>query len=134
MLSVTRRVKFCAAHRLYNPEFSDEENDRTFGICNNPAGHGHNYVLEVTVGGQADPRTGMIIDLKRLKDLLEREITSKLDHKNLNVDVEFMRGCVPTAEMLATRIWDLIEKKLPAGKLLEVKVYESEDNIATRSS
>jgi len=134
MFSVTRRVKFCAAHRLYNPEFTDAENDATFGICNNPAGHGHNYVLEVTVGGEVDPRTGMIIDLKRLKDLLEREVVSKLDHKNLNVDVDFMQGCVPTAENLASRIWDRIAGKLPAGRLLEVKVYESEDNIATRSA
>ena len=117
MLSVTRRMKFCAAHRLYNPDLSDQENDRIFGVCNNPAGHGHNYVLEVTVAGEPDPRTGMIINLKELKEILNQEVVGKLDHKNLNVDVGFMEGCVPTAEMLATRIWDIIERKLPTGRL-----------------
>jgi len=134
MLSVTRRVKFSAAHRLFNPDLSDEDNDRIFGVCNNRAGHGHNYVLEVTVAGEIDPRTGMIINLKELKEILNQEVIGKLDHKNLNVDVGFMEGCVPTAEMLATRIWDIIERALPTGRLQEVKVYESEDNAACRTA
>ena len=133
MITVTRRMHFCAAHRLFNPEFTDEENDRIFGICNNPAGHGHNYILEVTVAGEPDPRTGMVINLKDLKDLLEREVISKVDHKNLNVDVDFMADCVPTAEMMAIRIWDRIADRIPNAELREVKVYESENNIASRT-
>jgi 6-pyruvoyltetrahydropterin/6-carboxytetrahydropterin synthase len=132
VLSVTRRVKFSAAHRLYDPELSDAENERVFGACANPNGHGHNYVLEVTVAGVPDPKTGMILDLKDLKAILHREIVSKVDHKHLNLDVEFLAGVNPTAEMLAVRFFDVLCDKLPAGELVEVKVYESEDNIACR--
>ncbi len=132
MLSVTRRMRFSAAHRLFNPDLSDEENDRIFGLCSNPAGHGHNYVLEVTVAGEIEPTTGMIVDLNALRDYLDREVITHLDHKNLNVDVGFLKGHIPTAEVLASRIWDLIEANLPAGKLVEVRVYESENNYAAR--
>jgi 6-pyruvoyltetrahydropterin/6-carboxytetrahydropterin synthase len=134
MLSITRRVRFAASHRLHNPELSDEENARIFGRCNNPNGHGHNYVLEVTVGGEPDPQTGMIMDLGKLKDFLYETVVVEVDHKHLNADVEFLRGTIPTAEVIVSRIWDLIERKLPAGKLLEVKLYETENNIATRTS
>jgi 6-pyruvoyltetrahydropterin/6-carboxytetrahydropterin synthase len=125
-------MRFCAAHRLHSSELTDEENVAVYGICNNPAGHGHNYVLEVTVEGEPDPRTGMILNLKDLADVLEREVVTKLDHKHLNVDVPFLEGLVPTTEVLASRIWDVIVDKIPVGRLTEVKVYESENNIATR--
>jgi len=132
LLSVTRRVKFSASHRLHDPELSDAENERIFGPCANPNGHGHNYVLEVTVVGVPDPKTGMILDLKDLKAILEREIVSKVDHKHLNLDVDFLSGVNPTAEMLASRFFDILADKIPAGELQEVTVYESEDNIARR--
>jgi 6-pyruvoyltetrahydropterin/6-carboxytetrahydropterin synthase len=125
-------MKFCAAHRLHSPQLSDEENAEIYGICNNVAGHGHNYILEVTIEGEPDPRTGMILNLKDLADFLELEVVGKLDHKHLNHDVPFLEGVVPTTEMLASRIWDVIEGKLPVGRLTKVKVWESENNIATR--
>lgn len=134
MLSITRRMHFAASHRLHNPELSDEENARTYGLCNNPNGHGHNYVLDVTVAGEPDPKTGMIMDLAKLKEFLHAEVISKVDHKHLNVDVDFLRGAIPTAEVIVTRIWDLIERKLPTGRLVEVKLYETENNVATRSA
>ncbi len=134
MITVTRRMTFSAAHRLFNPEFSDAENERVFGLCNNPAGHGHNYTLEVTVAGEPDPKTGMVINLSDLKAILQTEVISKVDHKNLNVDVEFMQGCVPTAEMLAIRIWDQLTGKLPSVELREVTVYESPNNVASRTA
>src|SRR5262245_6506509 len=98
MVSITRRVEFCASHRLFNPKFSDEKNDALYGRCNNPNGHGHNYVLEVTVAGEVDPETGMVMDLKELKKVLDREIIDRVDHKNLNMDVDFLKGVIPTAE------------------------------------
>lgn len=134
MLTITRRMHFSAAHRLHNPELSDAENARIFGLCNNPAGHGHNYVLEVTVSGDPDPMTGMIMDLGKLKEFLKETVVSKLDHRHLNVDVDFLRGTIPTAENIVSRIWDVIESTLETGRLVEVKLYESENNIATRSA
>ncbi|HIE80842.1 MAG TPA: 6-carboxytetrahydropterin synthase, partial [Nitrospinaceae bacterium] len=101
MIYITRRLEFCASHRLFNPAFSDEKNAATFGLCNNPNGHGHNYVLEVTVKGEVDPETGMVLDLKTLKKLINEEIVDKVDHKNLNVDVEFLKNVIPTAENIA---------------------------------
>ena len=129
MIYITRRLEFCASHRLYNPEFSDDKNETTFGLCNNPNGHGHNYVLEVTVRGEVDPQTGMVLDLKALKKLINEEIVSKVDHKNLNVDVDFLEGVIPTAENIAIRIWDILEPKIKNGTLHEVKLFESERNF-----
>ena len=129
MIYITRRLEFCASHRLYNPEFSDDKNDTTFGLCNNPNGHGHNYVLEVTVRGEVDPQTGMVLDLKALKKLINEEIVSKVDHKNLNVDVDFLEGVIPTAENIAIRVWDILEHKIKSGTLHEVKLFESERNF-----
>jgi len=94
---VTRRVHFSAGHRLHNPEFGDDLNRRTYGLCNNPSGHGHNYDLEVTVEGEVDPRTGYVMDLKRLKELLGAAVLTDLDHANLNVDVPWLEGIIPTA-------------------------------------
>ena len=99
MIYITRRLEFCASHRLYNPEFSDEKNERIFGLCNNPNGHGHNYVLEVTVKGEVDPQTGMVLDLKALKKLINEEIINKVDHKNLNVDVDFLKEVIRSFQM-----------------------------------
>ena len=128
MLYVTRREVFSASHRLYNENFSDEENNRLFGKCNNPNGHGHNYVLEVIVAGDPDPNTGYVMDLKELKKIVIENVIKKVDHKNLNLDVEFIRGVIPTAENIAIGIWKQLEDKIPSGKLFSVKLYETENN------
>lgn len=129
MVYVTRRVTFSAAHRLFNPQWSDEENQRIFDKCSNPRGHGHNYVLEVTVRGVPDPATGYVIDLKRLREIIEEHILAKVDHKNLNEDVDFLRGIIPTAENLAWAFWQVLEPLIPAGKLHSIRLYESENNF-----
>ena len=129
MIYITRRLEFCASHRLFNPDFSDEKNESTFGLCNNPNDHGHNYVLEVTVKGEVDPETGMVLDLKALKKLINEEIINKVDHKNLNVDVDFLKGVIPTAENIAIHIWNILESKIESGELHEVKLFESERNF-----
>ena len=129
MIYITRRLEFCASHRLYNPNFSDKKNTETFGLCNNPNGHGHNYVLEVTVKGEVNPETGMVLDLKVLKKIINEGIINKVDHKNLNVDVEFLKGVIPTAENLAIHFWNIIEPKIENGILHEVKLFESERNF-----
>ena len=129
MIYITRKLEFCASHRLFNPEYSDEKNARVFGLCNNPNGHGHNYVMEVTVRGEVHPETGMVLDLKALKKLVNEEIILKVDHKNLNVDVPFLKDVIPTAENLAIRFWEALEDKLTGGELYEIKLYESERNF-----
>ena len=129
MIYITRKLEFCASHRLYNPEYSDEKNAEVFGLCNNPNGHGHNYVMEVTVRGEVHPETGMVLDLKALKKLVNEEIILKVDHKNLNVDVPFLKGIIPTAENLAIHFWEALEPKLGNGQLHEIKLYESERNF-----
>ncbi len=129
MIYITRKLEFCASHRLFNPEYSDEKNARVFGLCNNPNGHGHNYVMEVTVRGEVHPETGMVLDLKALKQLVNEEIILKVDHKNLNVDVPFLKDVIPTAENLAIRFWEVLEPKLDNGQLHEIKLYESERNF-----
>lgn len=128
MIYITRRLEFCASHRLFNPKFSDQENEEVFGLCNNPNGHGHNYVLEVTVKGDIEPDTGMVLDLKTLKKLINREIVDKVDHKNFNMDVDFMKGVIPTAENIAIKFWNILEPKIDNGTLHELKLYESERN------
>ncbi len=130
MVYVTRRVTFSAAHRLFNPRWSEEQNWAVFDKCANPNGHGHNYVLEVTVAGIPDPETGYVLDLKLLARLIEEEILSKVDHKHLNHDVDFLQGVNPTVENLAVAFWRILEQKLPAGRLHAVRVYESENNYA----
>lgn len=125
---VTRRVHFSAGHRLHNPDLSNEENRETYGLCNNPAGHGHNYDLEVTVEGPVDPVTGYVMDLKRLKRLLEQEVLEDVDHANLNVDVDWMAGVIPTTENLAVAIWGRLERGLPGVTLLSVRLWETDRN------
>jgi 6-pyruvoyltetrahydropterin/6-carboxytetrahydropterin synthase len=130
LVEITRQVEFNASHRLYNPEFSDEKNWQIYGVCNNPNGHGHNYVLDVTVAGELDPATGMIIDLKLLKDIVDECLIRQVDHKNLNLDVPFLRGCVPTIEILVLKFWEQLEDKIPHGHLCELVLYESRTNYA----
>src|SRR5687767_13933976 len=106
VLTITRRATFAAAHRLYLPTWDDARNADVFGRCANPGGHGHNYVLEVTVGGTLDPETGMIADLKWVEEVMDRYVIEHVDHRNLNLDVAFLQGVVPTAENLARVFWD----------------------------
>jgi 6-pyruvoyltetrahydropterin/6-carboxytetrahydropterin synthase len=128
MVYLTRRVEFSASHRYHNPALSAEENRRIFGKCNNP--HGHNYTLEVTVAGEPDPVTGMVLDLKELKEVLEREITQRLDHRFLNYEVAELQGQIPTCENIARVIWKLLESKIPQGQLHRVRLYETPDLFA----
>ena len=129
MVYVSRRAQFCAAHRLYNPAWSDEKNAAVFGKCNNPNGHGHNYEIEVTVGGTPPIETGMVIDLKKLADIIELEIIERVDHKHMNEDVDFMHGCIPTAENMAIAFWKILEPKIREGRLVSIKLYESANNF-----
>ncbi len=127
---VTRRVHFNAAHRLNNPARSAAWNRRKFGPCNNPRWHGHNYVLEVSVRGRPDPDTGFVIDLGTLKRLLLERIADQCDHRNLNEEVPFLRGIIPSTENLVIAFWNEIEPHLPSGKLHCVRLYETERNFA----
>jgi len=132
VLTITRRGAFSAAHRLYLPSRDDAWNEAVFGKCANPGGHGHNYVLEVTIGGEPDPETGMIADLKWVKEVMDRYVIDHVDHRNLNVDVEFLRGVVPTAEHLARAFWDrLVGPISEQAHLVRVRVQETENNAAT---
>jgi len=126
---VTRKANFSASHRLHNPAWSEEKNNAVFGKCNNPNGHGHNYEIEVTVGGLPPQETGMVIDLKKLADIIEAELIEKVDHKHMNLDVDFMRGCIPTAENMAMAFWKILEPKIKEGKLASIKLYESANNF-----
>lgn len=128
MVFVTRREVFSASHRLFNEKFTDEENQRIFGKCNNLNGHGHNYVLEVVVAGEINPSTGYVLDLKSLKKIIIDSVISKVDHKNLNLDVDFLKGKIPTSENIAVGIWNQLEDKIPLGKLYSVTIYETENN------
>jgi len=127
MIYVTRRVEFSASHYYHNPALSPEENRRIFGKCNNPHGHGHNYGLEVTVAGEVDPTTGMVMDLKDLKKLLEQEVLQLLDHRFLNKEVPVFAHTIPTTENIAVEIWKLLVPKLTLGKLHRIRLYETPD-------
>ncbi|MEG8945888.1 6-carboxytetrahydropterin synthase [Rosettibacter firmus] len=128
MIYLTRREVFSASHRIYNPELSDEENFKLYGKCSNPNGHGHNYEIEVTVAGEVNPETGYVIDLNHLKEIIREYVIEKLDHKNLNVDVDFLKGKIPTAENILIAIWEQLKDKIPDGKLYSIKLYETENN------
>jgi 6-pyruvoyltetrahydropterin/6-carboxytetrahydropterin synthase len=130
LIYVTRRAHFSAAHRLFNPSFSDQENDAVFDKCANPNGHGHNYYVEVTVAGVPDPRTGYVIDLKKLKAIIEDAFIAHVDHKHLNMDVDFLRGIIPTAENIAVACWNQLEPQITDGRLHSVRLYETEQNFA----
>lgn len=130
MVYLSRKEYFSASHRLYNPKFSERENLDIYGKCAYPNGHGHNYEIEVTVVGEPDNDTGMIIDLKKLSDLIRAEIIEKVDHKHLNIDVDFLRGIVPTAENIAVAFWNILNPRIKQGRLYSIKVYETPNNYA----
>jgi 6-pyruvoyltetrahydropterin/6-carboxytetrahydropterin synthase len=130
MIYLTRKEHFCASHVLSNPKFSEKENFEIYGKCANPHGHGHNYEIEVTVAGEPDKDTGMILDLKKLSEIIEKEIIEKVDHKHLNIDVDFLKGILPTAENLAMAFWKILKPKIEAGKLYSIKVSETTNNFA----
>ncbi len=127
---VSRQEHFSAAHRLHDPALSDEQNFAVFGACSNPHGHGHNYLIEVTVGGPIDARTGMVMDLARLHDLIQSVILDKVDHKNLNLEVDFLKGVQPTTENLARCFFEQLQPHLPAGRLHRVRLQETDKNGA----
>jgi 6-pyruvoyltetrahydropterin/6-carboxytetrahydropterin synthase len=125
--TITRRYRFCAAHRLHTDQLSAEENWATFGKCNNPNGHGHNYVVFVSVKGDIDPVTHQVLDVSRLDAVVERIVVQRFDHQDLNLDPEFATQTT-TGENLVLLIWDLLVDKLPAGRLVKVGVIETRDN------
>lgn len=130
MIYLTRRERFSAAHRMYRQDWSDEENQKEFGKCSNPNWHGHNYILYITVKGDQSTNNGFVININILKQIIKERIIDKVDHKNLNLDVDFMKGMITTTENLAVAIWDelkpLIEKE---GVFLHcVKIEETENN------
>ncbi len=129
MVFVTRRATFSASHRLYNPALSDQRNFEVFDKCANPSGHGHNYVLEVTVAGEPGKETGYVIDLKKLKQIMKEEILDKVDHKHLNHDVDVLKGIIPTAENVAKAFWKILEPKITEGKLYSIRLHETENNV-----
>jgi 6-pyruvoyltetrahydropterin/6-carboxytetrahydropterin synthase len=127
MVYLTRKLEFSASHLYHSPALSAEENRRVFGKCNNPHGHGHNYTLEVTIAGEPDPATGMVLDLKELKEILQSEVMDRMDHRHLNYEVPELAGLIPTCENIAAVIWKLLEPKITAGKLDRIRLYESSD-------
>lgn len=127
-LRISRREGFNSAHQLSDPDLSEEANLRLYGKCVNL--HGHNYVLEVVVAGAVDPATGYLMDLKRLKDLMIEQIIQDVDHRNLNTDVAWLRGRIPTAENLALAFWERLRPHLLEGSLQRVRVYETDKNWA----
>lgn len=125
---VSRRESFNAAHQLCDPRLSDEENRRIFGKCVNL--HGHNYLLEVVVAGEIDQASGYVLDLKVLSTVMHEQVIDEVDHRNLNTDVPWLAGRIPTAENLAEAFWDRLGRKLPAGTLRAVRVWETDKNWA----
>lgn len=126
---ITRKVHFNAAHRLDNPAKSEEWNRTTFGKCNNPNWHGHNYELDVTVSGEPDPETGYVLDLSILKRIVDEQVADKLDHKNLNLDVDFLSGIIPSTENVAVAIWQQLVGAIPEpAKLHEITLRETPRN------
>lgn len=125
---VTRRVHFNAAHRLWNPSFSEPENERVFGVCTNPNFHGHNYNMDVSVAGDIDPTTGYVFDIDRLKRIVEECVVRHLDHKNLNLDVPWFRDLNPTAENIAVVCWRLLAPAVAPAQLVRIRLWETERN------
>ncbi|MBL8088284.1 MAG: 6-carboxytetrahydropterin synthase [Chthonomonas sp.] len=128
MLTITRIYEFAASHRLHSDQLTQAQNDELFGKCNNPMGHGHNYVLEVTVGGEPNPTTGMIVDITALDHVVNTEIVDRYDHKNLNADLPEFHGLVPTSEVVAHHIFKALQNSVPA-KLVRVRLHETARNI-----
>jgi 6-pyruvoyltetrahydropterin/6-carboxytetrahydropterin synthase len=128
-VAVFRKEHFNAAHRLYNPAWSNEKNDAVFGKCNNPHFHGHNYELIVKVTGIPDPETGYVMDMKVLSDLVKAQVHTRFDHKNLNEDTEAFKNLNPTAEHIAIVIYNLLRPHIPAAYDLQIRLYETERNF-----
>ncbi len=123
------RAEFCAALRLANPEFTAEENQQAFGVCFSAHGHGHNYLIEVAVEGEIDAATGLVVDYAVLDSILREQVVAPLDHRNLNQDVAFLRGVVPSSENLCRICWERLLQALPAGlELVEIRLQESRDH------
>ena len=131
MIYITRRERFNSAHKLFREEWSNEQNLETFGKCSNPNWHGHNYELFVTVKGEVNPETGFVIDLKELKAIIRSEVTDKLDHKNINLDVDFMKGKMASTEVLAIEIYNQLKPHVEAqnAAIHSIKLYETENNF-----
>jgi len=127
MVYLTRKAEFSASHYYHNPDLSPEENRRLFGRCNNPNGHGHNYTLEVTVKGEVNPRSGFVVDLKQLKDILNREVLDAMDHRFLNKEVPEFARQIPTTENIAIAVWQRLQLRLQDAQLHRVRVYETPD-------
>jgi 6-pyruvoyltetrahydropterin/6-carboxytetrahydropterin synthase len=130
MIFLTRKAEFSSAHFYWVDAWSLEENERAFGKCANRNGHGHNYTLEVTVAGEVDPVSGFVVDLKELKDIIEREVVSVYDHRHLNFEVPEFKAAMPTTENIAIAIWRRLDGKIPHAKLHRVRVYEMTDLFA----
>lgn len=127
-VTVTRRVRFNAAHRVHNPALGDDENARLFGKCNNPNWHGHNYTLDVSVAGETDAKTGYVFDLAKLKQVVEKEITSLVDHRNFNLDVPFMKDIIPTSENIVIEFWKILLPRVAPATLKRLVLWETENN------
>lgn len=127
-IAAFRKAHFNAAHRLHNPEWSDEQNIQTFGLCQNPYYHGHNYDLEVKIIGEIDPQTGYLIDLKFLKDIIKEEVENRFDHKNLNLECPEFKNLNPTAENICVVIWNILRAKLESKYDIVVRLYETPRN------
>lgn len=133
IVTVTRRLHFNAAHRVHNPSLSDGENTELFGKCNNPNWHGHNYILDVSVKGEISPKTGYVVDLAKLKDIVSREVIDKVDHRNLNVEVDFMKGKIPTTENIVVAMWNVLAPAVAPAKLDRLVLWETQNNAAEYS-
>ena len=127
-VTVTRRVRFNAAHRVHNPALGEDENARLFGKCNNPNWHGHNYVLDVSVEGETDATTGYVFDLAKLKQVVEKEIIGLVDHRNFNLDVPFMKDIIPTSENIVIAFWKILQPRVAPAKLKRLVMWETENN------
>jgi 6-pyruvoyltetrahydropterin/6-carboxytetrahydropterin synthase len=130
MILLTRKAEFSASHYYWNETWSEQENVRKFGKCANRNGHGHNYTLEVTVSGAIDRATGFVVDLKELKDVLEREVVSVYDHRHLNLEIPEFKTAIPTTENIAIAVWKRLDGKIPGAALHRVRVYELPDLFA----
>ena len=128
IVTITRRLQFNAAHRVHNPALSDAENKALFGKCNNPNWHGHNYTLDVSVSGPVDDRTGYVVDLSHIKRVVEREVIDKVDHRNFNLEVDFMQGVIPTTENIVVAMWRVIAPAMVPAKLTKLVLWETPNN------
>ena len=128
-MKVCRRITFNSAHRLFNSHWSDEKNLEVFGKCSNPNYHGHNYVLETWIDGTIDQETGYVIDLKKLKIILNDEISERFDHRNLNLDCPEFAELKPSAENIAVVVWNILRSKIDAKYSISVKLWETENNV-----